>query len=214
MHIKAHTNRCKTGKLKSDRLVIFVVMVEYPAWKVVHVSSLGRYEWRHILVASVETAIKNRNAQKHCRRLRPIYLQGHSIMCLLTVLISFLEIDYRDGSRFFEHLTVLPTRVPAGTSGLVAVLRAAFATFVVPEEISSDGGPESVATMTGNFFKSWNIHHRLSSAYFPKSNGRAEVAVNKCKRLLMNNPSFWQLPMIHKSSTIAAYPLHQTTSLI
>ena len=37
------------------------------------------------------------------------------------------------------------------------------------------------------FLKNWGVHHRISSAYFPQSNGRAEVAVKKCKRLLMDN---------------------------
>ena len=81
----------------------------------------------------------------------------------------------------------------SGASGLVATLRSAFATFGVPEEISSDGGPEFIATTTDKFFKTWNIHHRRLSAYFPKSNGipksngRVEVAIKKCKRLLMDN---------------------------
>ena len=75
----------------------------------------------------------------------------------------------------------------SGASGFVAALRSAFSTFGVPEEISSDGGPEFLATTTDKFFKMWNIHHGLSSAYFPKSNGRAEVAVMKCKWLLMDN---------------------------
>ena len=33
----------------------------------------------------------------------------------------------------------------------------------------------------------YEIHHRVSSAYYPQSNGRAEVAVKKAKRILMEN---------------------------
>ncbi len=54
-------------------------------------------------------------------------------------------------------------------------------------EISSDGGPEFTASVTADFLSRWGVHHRISSAYFPQSNGRAEVAVKKCKRLLMDN---------------------------
>ena len=60
-------------------------------------------------------------------------------------------------------------------------------TFGVPVEVSSDGGLEFAATETEYFFKRWGIRHRKSSAYFPSSNGRAELAVKTAKRLLMDN---------------------------
>jgi len=77
----------------------------------------------------------------------------------------------------------------AGSKGLQAALRTLFATFGVPVELSSDGGPEFSATSTTEFLRNWGIKHRKSSAHFPQSNGRAEVAVKKAKRLLMNNIS-------------------------
>ena len=75
----------------------------------------------------------------------------------------------------------------AGALGLIAALRSLFATFGVPEEMSSDGGPEFSASTTANFLACWGVQHRTSSAYFPQSNGRAEVAVKKAKRILMTN---------------------------
>ena len=75
----------------------------------------------------------------------------------------------------------------AGSNGLIACLRALFATFGVPEELSSDRGPEFSANDTSVFLKKWGVHHRTSSAYFPQSNGRAEVAVKSAKRLLRSN---------------------------
>ena len=72
----------------------------------------------------------------------------------------------------------------AGSSGLIAHLRTLFATFGVPMTMSSDGGPEFTATATGDFLARWGVHHRQSAAYNPQSNGRAEVAVKKAKRLL------------------------------
>ena len=75
----------------------------------------------------------------------------------------------------------------AGAQGLTAALSALFATFGVPEEISSDGGPEFSSAATANFLTRWEVRHRMSSAYFPQSNGRAEVAVKKAKRMLMAN---------------------------
>lgn len=64
-----------------------------------------------------------------------------------------------------------------GSAGLVRHQRSFFATFGVPEELSSDGGPEFTAGETENFLRLWGVRHRLSSAGFPQSNGRAEVAV-------------------------------------
>ena len=81
---------------------------------------------------------------------------------------------------------------PSGTSssgarGLIKCLRKWFATFGVPKELSSDGGPEFSADITREFFKSWGVSHRTSSAYHPQSNGRAEVSVKSAKRLLRAN---------------------------
>ena len=74
-----------------------------------------------------------------------------------------------------------------GSKGLCTALRTLFSRVGVPEEISSDGGPEFVSREMLDFFSRWGIRHRLSSAYFPQSNGRAEVAVKSSKRLLEDN---------------------------
>ena len=75
----------------------------------------------------------------------------------------------------------------SGAIGLIKHLRCLFATFGVPEELSSDGGPEFTAGCTEKFLRKWGVKHRLSSAYFPQSNGRVKVAVKKAKRLLQSN---------------------------
>ena len=84
------------------------------------------------------------------------------------------------GDRLFGWSDVFGT--PAGTTvtsanALVRLLRSYFATFGVPEEFSSDGGPEFTAFVKQDFMRKWDIKHRVSSAYFPQSNNRAEVAV-------------------------------------
>ena len=75
----------------------------------------------------------------------------------------------------------------AGARGLIGCLRKFFDTFGVPEELSSDGGPEFTAGITTDSLKKWGVQPRISSAYNPQSNGRAEVAVKTAKRLLRNN---------------------------
>ena len=75
----------------------------------------------------------------------------------------------------------------SGAPGLIRALKRMFATFRVPIELSSDGGSEFIAKETQEFLKRWGVSHRLSSAYHPRSNGRAEVAVKSMKRLLQDN---------------------------
>ena len=78
-------------------------------------------------------------------------------------------------------------RANAGSKGLVNDLRKLFATYGIPDELSSDGGPEFAATLTSNFLKSWGVHHRVSSVAYPHSNCRAELGVKQAKRLISSN---------------------------
>ena len=75
----------------------------------------------------------------------------------------------------------------SGAQGLVKRLREVFVTFGVPEELTSDGGPQFTAWKTKEFLESWGVHHRISSVANPHSNSRAEIAVKTVKRMLMDN---------------------------
>ena len=74
-----------------------------------------------------------------------------------------------------------------GVKELVMFLRKHFENFGVPEDLTSDGGPEFVAYEVQNFLKRWGVRQRLSSAYYPRANTRAELGVKSMKRLLRNN---------------------------
>ena len=80
-------------------------------------------------------------------------------------------------------------RVENGAKGVVDALCLHFATYSIPEELATDGGPEFTAAITVQFLKDWGIHHRLSSVAFPHSNCRAEIGVKSIKRLLAGNIS-------------------------
>ena len=76
----------------------------------------------------------------------------------------------------------------AGTAEeLVRLLRGYFATYGVPEEMATDGGAQYVSKVTQDFLRLWGVRHRLSSAYFPHSNLRAETGVKSIKRLITSN---------------------------
>ena len=75
----------------------------------------------------------------------------------------------------------------AGAVGLIKANPELFATFGVPEHLSSDGGPEYTSSAFQAFLKTWGVKPRLASAYHLQSNRQAEVTVKAMKRLLRDN---------------------------
>ena len=69
----------------------------------------------------------------------------------------------------------------------IAALKNHCGTYGIPEEMSSDGGPQLESRETNQFLKDFGIHHRVSSVAFPHSNCRAELGVKTIKRLLTEN---------------------------
>ena len=66
-------------------------------------------------------------------------------------------------------------------------LRTFCSMFGIPEIISTDGGPEFMSGEVKTLLKQYGIRHRVSSAYNPHSNSRAEIGVKTVKRLLQEN---------------------------
>ena len=77
----------------------------------------------------------------------------------------------------------------ATSSTLISTCRTIFTNYGVPEEFSSDGGPQLTANKFQQFLSDWGVKHRLSSAEYPQSNGRAELGVKTAKRILYENLS-------------------------
>ena len=70
---------------------------------------------------------------------------------------------------------------------LVDICRDMFMERGVPEILQSDGGPQFMAHKFQDFLHHWGVQHRLSSAGYAQSNGRAELAVKTAKRLIREN---------------------------
>ena len=92
------------------------------------------------------------------------------------------------GDRFSGWLSIF--EAGAGefdAKSLVKRMREWCEIFNIPEEIATDGGPQMTSTEFKESLKAWDVRHRLSSAYYPHSNCRAELAVKAGKRLLRDN---------------------------
>ena len=46
-------------------------------------------------------------------------------------------------------------------------------TFNLPEELTTDGGPQFSSGKLKDTLDRWGVRHRVSSAYFPHGNSRA-----------------------------------------
>ena len=89
--------------------------------------------------------------------------------------------------RFSGWLSVSYFPREASSTDLIKTLKEYFTTFGIAEHFASDAGPQFQSSQFKEFLKSWGIEHRTSSAYFPKSNLRAESAVKSAKRVVLDN---------------------------
>ena len=82
---------------------------------------------------------------------------------------------YVDRLTAFAELAYFPGSTASST--IINVLREFFHRWDVPEHILLDGAFILKSIEMRTWLSSWGVDHRLSSAYYPKSNGRAEAAV-------------------------------------
>ena len=78
-------------------------------------------------------------------------------------------------------------RAREGSKGLIDCLWCTFATFGIPDECATDGGPQFTAAATCQFLKEWGVDHRLSSVVFPYSNCRVEITAKTVKQIITDN---------------------------
>ena len=64
-------------------------------------------------------------------------------------------------------------------------LQDAFCTYGIPELLTSDGGPQYTSIIIRDFLEKWGVKHRITAAYNPHANMRAETGVKSMKRILM-----------------------------
>ena len=106
------------------------------------------------------------------------------------VVVDFVDIQGKNYLVYADRYTgwVEVALMPSGKAKTVCdTMRTWFCIYGAPEEISSDGGPPFESQEYDSFLKNWGIRKRTSSAYYPQSNGRAELAVKTAKRILADN---------------------------
>jgi hypothetical protein len=94
-------------------------------------------------------------------------------------------VDRYSGWPIIYHLP--PGKATAAT--LISISRQIFIAYGAPDELSSDGGSIFTSSTYQTFLKNWDVTHRLSSAEYAQSNGRAELGVKSSKRIIYDNAS-------------------------
>ncbi|MEL6802194.1 MAG: DDE-type integrase/transposase/recombinase [Bacteroidota bacterium] len=86
--------------------------------------------------------------------------------------------------RYSGFLHIFYSRTTPTNKFLEKNLRIIFKNYGRPEHLETDGGPQFQSSQFLQFLKNWNVSHRVSSPYYPQSNGRAELGVKTAKRML------------------------------
>ena len=139
--------------------------------------------------------IKLRERCNDCNRIAPsqpnpppipMALPEYPFQCIAADYFHYAGNSYLVAVDRYSNWPIID-RAKNGSRGLINVLRRTFSTYDIPDELSSDGGPEFIANDTDQFLTSWGVHHRLSSVAYPHSNCRAKIGVKTMKRLIMSN---------------------------
>ena len=89
--------------------------------------------------------------------------------------------------KYSGWLLVFHFRNAVLSKNIVDSLRQVFCTYGTPTKLYSDGGLPFSSFETSEFLRRWGVEHAISSAHYPQSNGRAELAVKTAKRILHEN---------------------------
>ena len=110
--------------------------------------------------------------------------------------------------KYSNWLNVLKP-VKDDSASVIKMLRQYFSTYGIAEIMSSDGAKVFTSDAMKTFCANWGVTQRISSAYYPQSNKRAEVGVKSAKRLIMDNlttmgtldsDKFARAVLIHRNS--------------
>jgi transposase InsO family protein len=93
-------------------------------------------------------------------------------------LKGFVYLVYADGYTGWVTVVKCPPH-GADAGNLKRELCTLFCVYGAPVELATDGGQPFASHGVQQFLQDWGVKWRLSSAYYPQSNGRAELAVKR-----------------------------------
>ena len=105
------------------------------------------------------------------------------------VVVDFFQLDatyLAMADRYSNWLSIFRLQKD-DSANVMQTFRRYFARWGVAKNVTSDGASVFTSQAMKDFFERWGVEHRVSSAYYPRANKRAEVAVKSAKRLVMDN---------------------------
>ena len=121
-------------------------------------------------------------AQPPTEPTQPFFPFSHVVGDFFTADATYLAL----ADRYSNWLSIFKLKSD-DSNHVMEALRQYFSRWGVPVNFSSDGASVFTSTAMHGFMDRWGVEHRVSSAYYPRSNKRAEVAVKSAKRLVMDN---------------------------
>ena len=110
--------------------------------------------------------------------------------------------------RFSNWITIF--RLGSDTSAnLISAMRQFMSIFGIPVSFTSDGATVFTSHEFEDFCQRLGVVHRISSAYHPRANKRAELAVKHAKRLIRGNIS--QSGSLDTDKVLQALLMHRNT---
>ena len=142
--------------------------------------------------------INHRAACKQCSRYAPSnpamppILPEDPAYPFESVCADFFNLNSRNYlvlvDRFSNWITVCKLAEDK-SENVIRVLREYISLYGIPSIFTSDGARVFTSKVFEDFCSRWGIIHRVSTAYNPRANKRAELAVKHAKRLIRGNVS-------------------------
>ena len=105
------------------------------------------------------------------------------------IVADFFQVDatyLAVADRYSNWLSVFKLKKD-DSAHMVEAFRRYFSRWGVAKEMTSDGASVFTSAQFKEFTHNWGVKQRIASAYYPRANKRAEVAVKSAKRLVQEN---------------------------
>ena len=173
--VMSHLHACHSGATAMYQRALQEVF--WPSYK----EDISRYQ------AQCSDCVKIAPSNPHNVSTEPPSLPDYPFQSLCADFFTYKGKNYLIiVDRYSNWLNIM--RLAKDTSeNVISVLRQYFSTYGICEILSTDGAKVFMSEKLKQFFQAWGVTHRVSSAYYARSNKRAEVGVKSAKRLIMNN---------------------------